>query len=85
VEDYLDGNSVVDPRFNKWVAYVYTSKAGDDVVYSEISVHPCTKADFAEFSRIKQSQFLKFEMLTTSPKRQLYCLDFGETEIYLRG
>ena len=68
LESYFTQETLDDPRFTKWYAYL---SVGKDSVRKprEVPVYPCRDADFARFYPIDVRSRDKLELMKTDSKR----------------
>ena len=68
VENYFTQETLNDPRYTKWYAFLSVGK--DSVVKPrEVSVYPCRDEDFARFYPVDVGSQSKLELMKTDPKR----------------
>ena len=84
LENYFTIETLDDPKFIKWYAYVVRSYEG--VIQSrEIPVFPCRDEDLEKFYPVDEHSQSKIEQIKAIESQQLYCIDWEEANIELFG
>ena len=84
VEDYLTGESKLDPRYVKWAATFIKIDIGRNELKS-IPLHPCTDEDFDQFYPVDKRSTRRLNAFKTMPEKQMFCLDWQNTGAELYG
>ena len=84
LEHFISGETLDDPRYLKWVAWVRFAKDGE-IRSREVPVFPCRDGDYAKLYPVDDRSLSRLRKMRNSPDMQLYCIDWETAQIEIYG